>query len=101
MLNAAARSITASSLNQHLAVPQSGDELQALAETLNGMLVRIEEAFRRMTRFTANASHELRTPLAQHDVIALPRREVIVQPTFRWRRSGPNQPLSAVVFHLL
>jgi signal transduction histidine kinase len=38
--------------------------LQALAETLNGMLVRIEEAFRRMTQFTANASHELRTPLA-------------------------------------
>jgi heavy metal sensor kinase len=64
ILNAAARSITASSLNQRLAVPQSGDEAQALAETLNGMFVRIEEAFRRMTQFTANASHELRTPLA-------------------------------------
>jgi signal transduction histidine kinase len=38
--------------------------LQDLAETLNGMLSRIEDAFRRMTQFTANASHELRTPLA-------------------------------------
>jgi heavy metal sensor kinase len=63
-LTNSARSISASSLNRRLTVPQSGDELQALAETLNGMLVRIEEGFRRMTQFTANASHELRTPLA-------------------------------------
>jgi signal transduction histidine kinase len=47
-----------------LAVPESGDELQDLAETLNGMLGRIENAFRHVTQFTANASHELRAPLA-------------------------------------
>ena len=63
-LTAAARSISAANLNDRLAEPQSGDELQALAETLNGMLGRIEDAFRHMTQFTANASHELRTPLA-------------------------------------
>jgi heavy metal sensor kinase len=63
-LTTAARSISPSSLNRRLAVPHSGDELQDLAETLNGMLDRMEEAFRRMTQFTANASHELRAPLA-------------------------------------
>jgi heavy metal sensor kinase len=63
-LTGAARSITAANLSERLAVPRSGDELQALAETLNSMLVRIEDAFRHMAQFTANASHELRTPLA-------------------------------------
>ena len=61
---AATRSISAANLSQRIAVPSSGDELQALAEILNGMFERIEEAFRHMTQFTANASHELRTPIA-------------------------------------
>lgn len=60
----AARSITTSNLNRRLIVPRSGDEVQSLAETLNDMLGRIEEGFRRMAQFTANASHELRTPIA-------------------------------------
>ena len=63
-LTGAARLISAANLSQRLAVPESGDELQALAETLNVMLCRIEDAFRHVTQFTANASHELRTPLA-------------------------------------
>jgi signal transduction histidine kinase len=45
-------------------VPQTGDELQQLAETLNNMLNRIETAVARITQFTADASHELRTPIA-------------------------------------
>jgi len=45
-------------------VPRTGDELQRLSETLNGMLERLEQAFRRITQFTADASHELRTPVA-------------------------------------
>jgi heavy metal sensor kinase len=59
-----ARSIGAANLGERVAVPDTGDELQDLAETLNGMLSRIEDAFRHVTQFTANASHELRTPLA-------------------------------------
>ena len=51
-------------LSSRLAVPQSHDELQHLSETLNGMLERLEAAFRRITQFTADASHELRTPVA-------------------------------------
>ncbi|MCU1258509.1 MAG: heavy metal sensor signal transduction histidine kinase [Bryobacterales bacterium] len=63
-LTFAAKSISAANLSSRLSEPNSGDELQDLARTLNGMLGRIEDAFREATQFTANASHELRTPLA-------------------------------------
>jgi heavy metal sensor kinase len=59
-----ARSITADNLSQRLAVPQTGDELERLSQTLNEMIGRIESAFTRVSRFTTDASHELRTPLA-------------------------------------
>ncbi len=51
------------SLSQRLDVPDTGDELSSLAHTFNGMLDRIEEAFRTQRRFVGDASHELRTPL--------------------------------------
>jgi heavy metal sensor kinase len=59
-----AKAIGADNLSQRLAVPKTGDELQRLSETLNQMMGRLDEAFQRITRFTADASHELRTPLA-------------------------------------
>jgi heavy metal sensor kinase len=59
-----ARSITAENLSQRLAVPNTGDELERLSATLNDMIGRLEAAFKRISRFTADASHELRTPLA-------------------------------------
>jgi two-component system, OmpR family, heavy metal sensor histidine kinase CusS len=59
-----ARNINSKNLSKRLKVPQSGDELQRLSETLNSMLERLEAAFKRITQFTADASHELRTPLA-------------------------------------
>jgi signal transduction histidine kinase len=63
-MTAEARSISAEDLSRRVSVPASRDELQYLAETLNEMLSRIENAFRHVSQFTANASHELRTPLA-------------------------------------
>jgi heavy metal sensor kinase len=60
----AARSVGIGNLSERLEVPATGDELQRLAETWNGMLARLEAAVKRLSRFTADASHELRTPLA-------------------------------------
>ena len=59
-----ARTISAQNLSSRLVVPNTGDELQRLSETLNGMLGRLEDAFKKITQFTADASHELRTPVA-------------------------------------
>jgi heavy metal sensor kinase len=59
-----ARSISAHNLSQRLLVPETGDELQRLAETLNEMMARLNAAFKRIVQFTADASHELRTPVA-------------------------------------
>jgi heavy metal sensor kinase len=58
-----AHAITETNLSARLAVPDSRDELQQLSETLNDMLERIEQSFRRTRQFTADASHELRAPL--------------------------------------
>jgi len=41
----------------------SGDELDTLANVLNGMLGRIRAEMRRVRRITADAAHGLRTPL--------------------------------------
>jgi len=65
-----ARSISLHNLSQRLAVPQTGDELQRLAETLNQMMGRLESSVRRMTQFTADASHELRTPITMMQTAA-------------------------------
>ena len=59
-----AKNISVQNLSSRLEVPRTGDELQRLSETLNGMLERLETAFKKITQFTADASHELRTPVA-------------------------------------
>ncbi|MCU1238763.1 MAG: putative Heavy metal sensor signal transduction histidine kinase [Candidatus Solibacter sp.] len=59
-----ARSIGVQNLSQRLAVPQTGDELQRMAQTWNEVLARLEISVQRIRQFTSDASHELRTPLA-------------------------------------
>lgn len=59
-----ARSITADRLHERVSASNADDELGALAQTLNGMIERLERSFAEMHRFTADAAHELRTPLA-------------------------------------
>jgi heavy metal sensor kinase len=51
-------------LHARLDLDLPDDELGRLARTFDAMLARIEEAFERQRRFTADAAHELRTPLA-------------------------------------
>jgi len=43
---------------------QSGDELDHLITTLNEMISRLEDSFKRISQFTADVSHELRTPIS-------------------------------------
>ncbi|QRP47246.1 cell wall metabolism sensor histidine kinase WalK [Amycolatopsis sp. FDAARGOS 1241] len=47
-----------------LPLPTSHDELRALAEEFNALLVRQDEASGRLRRFTGDAAHELRSPVA-------------------------------------
>ena len=59
-----ARSIRADEPGQRLEVSPTGDELEELGRSFNGVLDRSQEAFERQRRFTGEASHQLRTPLA-------------------------------------
>jgi two-component system, OmpR family, sensor kinase len=63
-MRAEAAAISAGEPGRRLPVPNTGDELARLAETLNAMLDRLEEAIERERRFVDDASHELRTPLS-------------------------------------
>ena len=63
-ISRAAQRISIENLTSRLHVPQTGDQLQRLSETLNEMLSRLEASVRRMTQFTADASHELRAPVS-------------------------------------
>ena len=62
-LRTEAAAISTTEPDRRLPVPETGDELQRLAETLNAMLDRLHEALDRERRFVDEASHELRTPL--------------------------------------
>jgi signal transduction histidine kinase len=64
-ITAAARRISASSLNQRLALQGPDDELKELADTLDNLFARLEASFDAQRRFAASASHELRTPLTR------------------------------------
>jgi heavy metal sensor kinase len=63
-LTGAVRSISIGNLSGRLPISNTGDELQRLAETCNGMLSRLENSVGRIQRFTADASHELRSPIS-------------------------------------
>jgi signal transduction histidine kinase len=51
-------------MNERLEIRGTGDELDALAKTVNHLLDRIGDYLRQKHDFLANAAHELRTPLA-------------------------------------
>jgi signal transduction histidine kinase len=55
--------ISASDLADRVPVPESSDEISALAVTMNEMLARLEASHRAQQRFVGDASHELRSPL--------------------------------------
>ena len=56
--------INATHLDKRISVSGTQKELQTLAQAINAMLDRINEAYRSQMRFVSDASHELRTPIA-------------------------------------
>jgi len=62
-LRAGAAAVTAAEPARRLPVPAAEDEVRRLAETLNGMLDRLETGGARQRAFVADAAHELRSPL--------------------------------------
>jgi two-component system sensor histidine kinase VanS len=63
-MTATTRQISERNLNERLALSGPRDELKDLADTVDGLLARLETHVAEQQRFAANASHELRTPLA-------------------------------------
>ncbi len=63
-ITAVAREIQATDLSRRIALSGPADELRELADTFDGMLARLDEAFEGQRRFIHEASHELRNPLA-------------------------------------
>lgn len=63
-ISRSAAGITADRLDQRLTVGTIPDELAEVAQTLNEMLARLEESFRRLSDFSSDLAHELRTPVS-------------------------------------
>jgi signal transduction histidine kinase len=67
------RQISARNLHERLAVTGSRNEIKDLADTIDGLLARLEVALEGHKRFVTNAAHELRTPLAvEHALLEEP-----------------------------
>ncbi|MFI9437378.1 sensor histidine kinase [Streptosporangium sp. NPDC052375] len=55
--------ITATGLGRRVPVPDTGDEVAALAKTMNSTLDRLQHAVENQRRFVSDASHDLRSPI--------------------------------------
>jgi two-component system sensor histidine kinase VanS len=87
-MTATTRQISERNLHQRLALPGPRDELKDLADTIDGLLARLQAHVAEQQRFAANASHELRTPLA------------ITQSLLDVARSDPNRDEGELVERL-
>ncbi len=59
-----AESVTAARLDRRLTAGDLPVEVDELANTLNEMLARLEDSFRRLSELSSDLAHELRTPIA-------------------------------------
>ena len=84
-ITAAARRISASRLDERLALRGPNDELKELADTLDELFARLEASFDAQRRFAANASHELRTPLTRERTLLQVTRADPASTTATWQ----------------
>ncbi len=56
--------ISSENLKLRVKSPQTHDEIENLAQSFNGLLNRLEEAFTRERQFIGDVAHELKTPLS-------------------------------------
>jgi len=71
-----AASVSASSLTTRLPQSEMPAELAELSQAFNAMLGRLDDAFQRLSAFSADIAHELRTPLSNlltHTQVTLTR----------------------------
>ena len=92
-------------LDARLNLDLPNDELGRLAQTFDGMLARMDDAFERQRRFTGDAAHELRTPLSmmrsQVDLaLARPRSAATYQEALQ-RLDGDVDRMTGLVSTLL
>jgi signal transduction histidine kinase len=80
-MNTAIKRISARNVHERLALRGPRDELRNLADTVDGLLERLDSAFDAQKRFVANAAHELRTPTHPRARIAWRRASCIEIPT--------------------
>ena len=75
-----AASVSASSLTTRLPDKQMPSELAELTQAFNAMLGRLDDAFQRLSAFSADIAHELRTPLSNlltHTQVILTRPRAV------------------------
>jgi signal transduction histidine kinase len=96
--------ITSADLSQRVPVPGTADEIGQLADTMNDMLERLDEAATKQRRFIADASHELRSPLAAIRTtleVGLAHPDRAPWPTIAERAVGQAARLEGLIQQLL
>ncbi|WP_354687941.1 heavy metal sensor histidine kinase [Cupriavidus necator] len=98
MMASRAKGVTANKLDARMPVDAVPVEMADLATTLNAMLERLQDDFRRLSEFSSDLAHELRTPITNlmtqtHVVLAQPRdaakyREVLASNAEELQRLG-------------
>lgn len=101
-IRATAEAIGAGKLSARVPEPESRDEVQHLAVTMNGMLDRIEAQQRAQRRFTADASHELKSPVANlRAVVDTTTLDDPGWPDVQQRLASESERLTSIVDNLL
>lgn len=68
-ITATARRISATNLDERLALEGADEEFKQLGDTLDNLFARLGAAFEAQQHFVANAAHELRTPLTRERIL--------------------------------